>query len=71
MRDWSLKGLAKKARAKNKSNAKVTPEIVRAIRSSTETNVALARRYGLSECGTSYIKNRVTWKHLAQNEGAE
>ncbi len=44
--------------------AKITPDIVRAIRASGETGVVLALRFNLSKTHVSDIRNYKTWKHL-------
>lgn len=44
--------------------AKLTPDIVRWIRRSTQSNSALAAKYGLSAGYISQIKNRKYWKHI-------
>jgi predicted transcriptional regulator len=44
--------------------AKLTPEIVRLIRNSTETQAVLARRYGVGQPQISRIRNGHTWRAL-------
>ncbi len=46
-------------------NAKVTSEIVCAIRSSTDTQRELANRYGINQATVSVIKNYRAWSHVA------
>jgi len=46
------------------SNTKLTNEDVRAIRSSEETQDALARRYGISQGQVSRIRSRRSWCDL-------
>lgn len=45
-------------------HAKLTEADVLAIRESTESNVALAARYGVADSGISRIRARKMWKHL-------
>jgi len=45
-------------------NAKLTEPDVMAIRASTETNGALARRYSMTTTGVRFVRERRTWKHL-------
>lgn len=44
--------------------AKLTEDDVRAIRKSTETGVALAKRYGVGSPMISKIRNRIYWTHV-------
>ncbi len=44
--------------------AKLTEAQVLAIRASSETNVALAPRYGVNESAIGKIRRRDTWKHI-------
>ena len=53
-RDRSLRG-------ERGTRAKLTPDAVRAIRASRETQTALAARYGVSQNAISKAKRRVTW----------
>jgi hypothetical protein len=43
---------------------RVTPEIVREIRTSKERGIDLARRYGISVQYVSGIRHRRAWKHI-------
>lgn len=43
---------------------RITPEIVREIRSSEERGVDLAKRFGISVQYVSGIRHRRTWKHI-------
>ena len=43
---------------------RITPDIVRTIRASTERGVDLAKRYGISVQYVSGIRHRRTWKHI-------
>ena len=44
--------------------AKLTENDVKEIRASTETERALAARYGVSQVSIHFIKTRKTWKHV-------
>lgn len=44
--------------------AKLSPQLVRAIRSATGTHVAVAERFGLSEFIVRYARQRKTWRHV-------
>jgi len=44
--------------------SKLTENDIRAIRSSAETGVALARQYGVSTTNISDIRNRRIWRHV-------
>lgn len=44
--------------------AKLTDEIVREIRASRETSVALAERYGVTREAVSAVRIGRTWKHV-------
>lgn len=45
--------------------AKLNAEDVRAIRASSDTHVAIAAQYGITDRNVSIIKRRLTWKHVA------
>jgi len=45
-------------------NAKLTDAAVRIIRTSTESNVALARQYGVSDMIISLVKRHKRWTHI-------
>jgi hypothetical protein len=45
-------------------NAKLTEEIVRAIRVSDETDAQLSKRYGISRSSIYAARRRQTWKHV-------
>jgi hypothetical protein len=53
----------RKAGAAN-SQAKLTDEQVREIRASTSRGTLLAKRYGISACLVSLIRNRKAWTHI-------
>lgn len=44
--------------------AKLTESLVREIRSSHETDLAMATRLGVSECTVQHARARRTWKHV-------
>ena len=45
-------------------NAKLTDELVREIRTSSESAYALAKRLGVSEPTIARVRQRVTWRHV-------
>jgi hypothetical protein len=51
-------------RGEANGHSKLTEDDVRAIRASTESNCALARRLGVADTSISRIRNHKTWKHL-------
>lgn len=69
-RSWSQFGPEPGVKAKRvsprrgKSKNGVTPEIVRAIRASTERGIDLAARYGLKPQDISDIRHRRSWAHI-------
>lgn len=44
--------------------AKLTDEIVREVRTSTEASTTLAKRYGVTREAISAVRIGRTWKHL-------
>jgi hypothetical protein len=54
-----------RARGEAHSNAKLTEEQVRGIRTSTATQRELARIHGVSQSAISYVRQRKTWKVVA------
>ena len=56
------------ARGENNGRAKVTPDIVRKIRADTRTSLQIAPEYGLTDTAVRYIKRRVTWAHVSDND---
>lgn len=46
-------------------SAKITESDVREIRASSETNVALAIKYGIKDAQVSRIRSKQRWKHVA------
>lgn len=51
-------------RGEGNGNAKLTPELVRDIRSSKEKSVELARRTGMSQQTICDIRKRRSWRHI-------
>jgi len=49
---------------KTNSNAKLTDAAVKIIRTSTESNVALAGQYGVSDMIISLVKRHKRWTHI-------
>lgn len=47
------------------ARAKLTEAKVRTIRASSDTDAALARRFGVSRAAINLARNRVTWAHVA------
>jgi DNA-binding transcriptional regulator YiaG len=64
-RHWSRFSPGKISRGEMKSTAKLTDEIVRAIRSSDKSTAELARIYGTSETTVQYARIGRTWKHVS------
>jgi hypothetical protein len=67
----NMKDMWAKGRARPKSSigechgmSKVTSEIVKEIRSSSETGMALAEKFGISATTVCDIKKRRTWNHI-------
>ena len=60
-KDRQLKGEAN-------GNAKLTEAQVREIRTSQETLLALADKFGVSQMTVFYAKHGKTWKHLQEKE---
>lgn len=52
------------SRGVNHGNAKVTEDDVRAIRASSESLSALAKRYGVARSTMAAIRKRETWQHV-------
>lgn len=55
----------RRVRGERQHMAKLTPDIVRAIRSSSETEGALAERYGCTQSNIHYVRSGKTWRHVA------
>lgn len=64
--DMHTKGRANKRGLKGEEHhaAKVTPEIVRTIRASTDTERDLAKRFGISNTTVHDIRKRRSWAHV-------
>lgn len=54
----------KRPRGENQFNARLTDEAVVDIRSSTETNSEMAKKYGVSQATISGVRLRKTWRHV-------
>jgi hypothetical protein len=52
------------SRGEDHGNAKVTEEIVREIRSSKESGVVMAKRFGISTATLYDIRNNHIWRHV-------
>ncbi|UOF80472.1 endonuclease [Caudoviricetes sp.] len=66
MRDMWGKGRARPGRSMGEKHgmAKLTAEIVQEIRSSGESGVELARKFGLAATTVCDVRKRRTWKHI-------
>lgn len=66
VRDMHAKGRARKnpLRGEAAPTAKLTADLVRDIRSSTESNKAWARRLGVGHSVVSEARRRITWAHI-------
>lgn len=63
--DWdSMPPRPGHARGERVATAKLTAEQVRAIRASTETQTAIAARYGVRQTLISRIRRREIWRHV-------
>lgn len=51
-------------RGETSAKAKLTEQDVRDIRASSESERAMARKYGVSQVAVHYIRTRRTWKHV-------
>jgi len=58
---------AKIAETKRRTTAKITMEMAREIRASSETGVALAKKYGISQKKISYIRLNKVWREYVGN----
>jgi hypothetical protein len=63
-RDKAVKGRAFSSPGESHPNARLTTEIVRAIRASRESQSALAQRYGTTQANVSLIQNGKAWRHV-------
>lgn len=66
IKDMVNKGRNKRGDTKGSKhwNASLTEDDVRTIRSSNESNVELAKRYGTSNKNISAVRHRHIWKHV-------
>ena len=60
--DCVLKG--RQARGSGSGMAKLTEELVLAIRAADGTQRSIARRFGVSASNVNFILSRATWKHV-------
>jgi len=63
-RDKEVKGRGQHPRGEQNGLAKLSDEVVRCIYQSTETNVALAKQYGVSDVAVRNIREGQTWQHV-------
>jgi hypothetical protein len=64
MVDMMRKGRKVVALGKAAFSAKLDAAAVRLIRTSPDTNAALARKYGVNAATISNVRRRITWKHI-------
>lgn len=66
MRDMWGKGRARPGQSRGEKHgmSKLTSEIVREIRTSSESGVELARKFALSATTVCDVRKRRTWKHI-------
>lgn len=64
VQDMINKGRFNRRRGEKHPNAKLTPEIIRAIRADTRTEREIAAAYGLSKGTVSNIRLRKRWAHV-------
>lgn len=62
--DMCAKGRHRAAPGERNGSAKLTPEIVQAIRGSVGTDATVARRHGISRQHAGKIRNGTRWGHL-------
>ena len=62
---YAKKNPSRLARGERAGLAKLTERDVRAIRASTETQVAIAKQFGVTQAAVSCIRLRQTWAHVA------
>jgi len=65
MADMIAKGRAKHPRGRETHNARLTESDVRAIRAATDSNLAVATRFGVHPTHVCQIKKRRKWAHVA------
>lgn len=63
-KDMASKGRFVAARGIKNGSAKLTDDMVREIRRSSESAEQLARRFGITFSRISSIRRRATWKHV-------
>lgn len=63
-RDREAKGRGRVIQGERNGNAKLTEDTVRDIRTSIDSNVAAARRHGVSADTISVVRRRITWGHV-------
>ena len=68
-RDKEAKGRGKHPIGEHNGLAKLSDEDVIRIFQSTDTNVALARQFGVSDVAISSIRNGCTWQHVTSRIG--
>ncbi len=64
MADMYRSGRAKHKRGEENGKSKLTEAIVREIRTSTNTLVALARKFGINRRTVWSVQSRKTWRHI-------
>lgn len=64
MQDCATKGRFNDRKGENNPRAKVTEDIVRAVRAETLTLSKLMAKYNLPQTTVSDIRRRSTWKHV-------
>ena len=64
MQDCAAKGRFNDRKGENNPRAKVTEDIVRAVRAETLTLSKLMAKYNLPQTTVSDIRRRSTWKHV-------
>lgn len=65
VRDMIAKGRDRKARGKERPDARLNDDAIRAIRSDARSNPRIARDYGVSTAHIWNIKHRRKWAHVA------
>ena len=66
MADMKAKGRARSGwtTTKGHKGAKLTPDMVREIRASTDTTTACGKRYGVAQAHISAVRLRKVWRHV-------
>jgi len=65
MLDKKVKGRSRVPFGENHKQSVLRDDDIRVMRTSTETNTALGRRFGVSNVLVSQIRRRKAWKHVA------